>query len=155
MAFKGEARDGVPTVLMWASQALLIQPQPSLQQLDWFSFEAMPLGFIKSKCKLVHINCGENASSQLPLGPELLWQVKRGWGFQISSQWLGWHFEEIEDFSAYTSFFCICICANHIWIHIVSHTVKCHVARDKCNNFPPNIKYWYTHQHQCLFFSVP
>lgn len=160
MAFKGEARDGVLTVLKWASQALLLQPQPSLQQLDdWFPFEALPLGFIKSKCKPVQQIAEKMpvASFHLWLGPDYFDKLRRWWGSQISSQWFGWHFEEIEDFSVYVSFFfCFCICANRIWIHTVSHTVKCYVARDKSNNFPPNIKYWDTHQHQYLLilFSV-
>lgn len=160
MAFKGEARDGVLTVLKWASQALLLQPQPSLQQLDdWFLFEAMPLGFIKSKCKPV-----QQIAKKMPVASFPLWldldyfdKLRRWWGFQISSQWFGWHFEEIEDFSVYASFFCICICANRIWIHTILHNVKCHVGKDKCSNFPPNIKYWDTHTsiNICLFFSVP
>ena len=44
-------------------------PEPHLLQPDdWFLFGAMPMGLIKSKCKLSLItNCKENASSHPPL----------------------------------------------------------------------------------------
>lgn len=60
--------ESVPTALIQASQSPLLWPQPRLLQPDdWFLFEAMPMGLIKSKCKLTLItNCRENASSQLP-----------------------------------------------------------------------------------------
>lgn len=60
--------ESAPTALIQASQPPLLWPQPRLLQPDdWFLFEAMPMGLIKSKCKLTLItNCGENASSQLP-----------------------------------------------------------------------------------------
>lgn len=60
--------ESAPTALIQASQPPLLWPQPRLLQPDdWFLFEAMPMGLIKSKCKLTLItNCRENASSQLP-----------------------------------------------------------------------------------------
>lgn len=97
------------TALIQASQPLLLRPEPRLLQPDdWFLFGAMPMGLIKSKCKLTLItNCRENASSQLPRrgGPGLLWQVKNPMSFpELSSRaHVAWifllNFTEIEDFS--------------------------------------------------------
>lgn len=95
--------------LIPASHLALRWPQPPLLQPDdWFLFGAMPMGLIKSKCKLTLItNCRENASSQLPLkgGPGLLWQVKNPMSFpELSSPaHTAYIFHlnptEIEDFS--------------------------------------------------------
>ncbi len=85
-----EESELVLPVLIPASQLVLCWPEPRLLQPDdWFLFGAMPMGLIKSKCKLTLItNCRENASSQLPLrgGPGLLWQVKNPMSFpELSS----------------------------------------------------------------------
>lgn len=76
------------TVLIPVSQLALRWPEPgSLQLDDWFLFGAMPMGLIKSKCKLSLItNCRENASSQLPLGVDLDYsdKLRTQWALQSS-----------------------------------------------------------------------
>lgn len=58
------------------SRLVLHWPEPHfLQPDDWFLFGAIPMGLIKSTCKLTpKTNCRENASSQHPVrgGPGLL-----------------------------------------------------------------------------------
>lgn len=107
------------------TEALLLQPRPSLQQLDdWFPFEALPLGFIKSKCKPVQQIAEKMpvASFHLWLGPDYFDKLRRWWGSQISSQWFGWHFAEIEDFSVYVSFFLyLYLCKSHMNTHCLTH----------------------------------
>lgn len=81
----GEESGWVSSALIPVSQLVFCWPEPRLLQPDdWFLFGAMPMGLIKSKCKLTLItNCRENASSQLPLrgGPWFLWQVKNPMSF--------------------------------------------------------------------------
>lgn len=113
----------VLAVLITASELLLHWPEPRLLQSDdWFLFGAMPMGLIKSKCKLALItNCRKNASSQLPLrcGPGLLWEVKNLMRFSklTCSTQLGyspWTLQKLRIFfSLFLCLSCLITCVHH------------------------------------------
>ena len=103
--------------LYWSQPVnlFILWPEPHLLQPDdWFLFGAMPMGLIKSKCKLSLItNCKENASSHPPLrGRDLDYsdKLRSQWAFPelCSPAQHSWHSPR-ESQGNRGGYFCACI----------------------------------------------